>query len=504
MKTHLKNRLGNKTHKSPEQIITEIIVQLFENKKNCIIAIGGPGGTGKSTFAQLLSKKLVESTVLSLDDYKTDRKIRKKQNIFGPHPDANKIDEIKRHLTNIKTGTSFKKPLYCRETGSSRNSEIFIPTKYNIVDGEVATYKDFRDLVDFSIFVDSDWETQLNTRISRDIKKRNYSEEKAIETFLQSNIREFRKYGAGSKNWADIHIYCHDNYQLMIESVSTEIFHIFEKSLNKELSPIDFCGLIVPVTTPFTDSNMIDKENFICHLDFLRNHGVKRILVNGTTGEFFSLSAGEQKLLLSIARQYFPGLVLFHTGTSNLNQTIEALKYSDQFGADAIVISAPYYLSNLSEDGLIKYFSCIAESANIPIFLYNFPLYTQNKISPKILQNVPHFALKDSSSDLSLIQYTSKYFIGNDFLITKAYQRGACGFVSGYANVIPDPFVELDILLEKNEKIRAENIQNKIISTIKNLKDKYKDQNSVGIKRLKYVLSEALKEYPKNVRLPLV
>ena len=54
--------------------------------------------------------------------------------------------------------------------------------------------------------------------------------------------------------------------------------------MNEELK-----GLIVPVLTPFDDAGSIDAAAFIRHLEFLSTHGITRIMVNGTTAEFFSL-----------------------------------------------------------------------------------------------------------------------------------------------------------------------------------------------------------------------
>ncbi|MCF7954248.1 MAG: dihydrodipicolinate synthase family protein, partial [Phycisphaerae bacterium] len=84
----------------------------------------------------------------------------------------------------------------------------------------------------------------------------------------------------------------------------------------------DLSGLVVPITTPFDENDKIDKRMFIEHLDMLAAQGVKRILVNGTTAEFFSMTEDERKVCLKLAREYFPGVVMFHAGSSSLKQTI--------------------------------------------------------------------------------------------------------------------------------------------------------------------------------------
>ena len=208
-----------------DKLLAKILKELFGDRDDSVlIAIGGPGGTGKSTLCRDLSVALGDASVLTLDDYKTAREFRQNYNIYGPHPDANKLSLIREHLICLKNGARFDRPVYCAEAGDARNSVPFDPGRFNILDGEVSTYREFRDLVDFAIFVDSDWRTQLQTRVSRDIDERGYSRDKAIATFLHSNLREFSEYGAESKKWADLHVHCHDNYRLEVESIAQEHF----------------------------------------------------------------------------------------------------------------------------------------------------------------------------------------------------------------------------------------------------------------------------------------
>jgi 4-hydroxy-tetrahydrodipicolinate synthase len=506
-KTHVKNKTGLKTPKSAEDIIKDLLEQLFSSseKKNYLIAVGGPGGTGKSTFCRRLKKILPNSEILKLDDYKTNREIRSRQNIFGPHPDANKIQLIHKHLSLSSNGMEFDKPVYNPETGAGDLTEKFKPAKYNIIDGEIATYREFRDIIDFSIFIDSDWKTQLNTRIFRDINERNYSKDKAITTFLQSNLREFAKYGAESKNWADVHVYCHDDYQLMVESVSQDIYHHFESLLERYLAVVDLSGLIVAVPTPFNISDKVDQENFIKHLEFLNKHGVERILVNGTTGEFFSLTKKEHKLILSLARRYFPGVVVFHVGNSSLAQTLEEVKSAEEYGADAILVSAPFYYAHAPEKGLIDYFKKVEAAATTPLIIYNFPEHTHNPITPEIINNVNHFALKDSSSDFDLIQYANNYYVADERLITQAYKAGAYGFISGYASCRPELFVSLEQAVNSNDTQEI----NRSINEINEFLDVFtacEDQKNTesNIPKIKYGLSKRISRYPDDVRLPLL
>ena len=366
-----------------------------------------------------------------------------------------------------------------------------------MIDGEISTYGEFHDLIDFSVFLDSDWKTQLTTRITRDVQERNYTEEKAIATFLQSNLREFAEHGAESKRWADVHLYVKADYSVIIESVSTELYDRFGEMLLSEFSPVDLSGMIVAVPTPFQSSMAIDRQALIRHLEFLADHGVERVLMNGTTGEFFSLTPEERKTLLTIARRYFPGVVLFHAGSDSLAQTRIEAHWAEEYGADAVVVLPPYYVAHVEEDGLIDYFNQLGKDLDVPLILYNFPRHTQNPITPHVLRNVEHFGLKDSSKNLDLIPHTPNYYVGGDRFIAEAAAKGAVGFVTGHANYEPETYVAMESALRSGDVDRRADAQRAVDAVLDQI-----DADG-GIAFIKRRIAQYLPGYPTVCRSPL-
>lgn len=221
--------VGPKADVGPvEYVLADVIERYFKGTNGpCLIAVGGAGGTGKSTFSKKLAEVLKNAHVLRLDDYKTCRYFRKERGIFGAHPDANEMDLIGEHLAMIKSDLVIDKPVYCSEAGRAVNTEKYRPTRFNIIEGEVATYKEFSDIIDFHIFIDAHLDTQLQTRLTRDVLQRGYTKEKALATFHGSNINEFRKYGAGTKVWADVVLFCEKDYSLTIEGCASSLHEYF-------------------------------------------------------------------------------------------------------------------------------------------------------------------------------------------------------------------------------------------------------------------------------------
>ncbi len=496
-KTHLRYQKTDANRRPAEVLIARLLREAFsESSQNVIVAVGGPGGTGKSTFSRELAGLLGDAAILSLDDYKTSRAERRERGILGSHPEANRISLIRQHLDTARKGDAFQKPIYNNETGDIDRTEPFTPNRFIVADGEISTYPHFRSSVDLAIFIDSDWRTQLATRVSRDINDRGYTREKAITTFLQSNLRDFTLFGAENKKNADIHLFCREDYSLVVESIEEELFRRFESLLNEDLAAVALSGCICAVTTPFDRNDRLDTESFIRHLDFLSDKGISRILINGTTGEFHSLSGHERKLLLKVARRYFPGMVLFQAGCDGLGETLEEVRWGEEYGADAIVVITPYYYAGVSPDGIVQYYTEIARHTTLPLIVYHFPRHTQISLSAEALRRIPHAAIKDSAANLELVPATPAYFIGGDRKILQCYEKGGSGFVTGIANVFPEPYLEIERAASNRENRYANELQ-QYISELSAL--------FTGITqpaKIKEAVAARLLGYPTRVRPP--
>jgi 4-hydroxy-tetrahydrodipicolinate synthase len=177
-------------------------------------------------------------------------------------------------------------------------------------------------------------------------------------------------------------------------------------------------------------------------------------------------------------------------GSTALFQCLESAQAAEHAGADFIASLPPFYIANAPADGIVEWFTQLSEATELPFILYNFPKHTGNLLTPEILKQVPHWGIKDSSADLSLVSATPRYFVGGDRKISEAYAAGAVGFVSASANIDPMPYLQIE--KEQTPELQA------AVDTVN-----ARTSGPYAIACIKQALSEILPGYSSRVRPPL-
>lgn len=264
---------------------------------------------------------------------------------------------------------------------------------------------------------------------------------------------------------------------------------------------------IVATVTPFRD-NLVDTEVVRCYAEWLWDRGVKTILVNGTTGEFFAMTATERLTALASFRQWFPGTVIAHAGADSMTQTIRHLQDA-QPQADYLAILAPYFYAAPPQDGVFEYFRQILACAQIPVLLYNFPHHTQTPITPTVLaqlaEQFPHLiGIKDSGSDRDITRaYTAtglQVFVGDDSVAAHVRHLGIDGIVTGGGNPIIEVPLQIAAAMGTGDTAR--------VARMKAIFDHWNHtKRSSGLPEIAYIkaaLSERIPNFPPDTRPPLI
>lgn len=215
------------------------------------------------------------------------------------------------------------------------------------------------------------------------------------------------------------------------------------------MKDVIFKGCGTALVTPFTDDGEVDFETLRKLIDFQILEGVDSLIICGTTGESATLSTEEKKEIIKftvqIARRRVP--IIAGTGSNNTKTSIELSKYAQNVGADGLLIVSPYY-NKTTQAGLIKHYTSIAQSVDIPIILYNVPSRTSLNIEPSTcleLSKIKNIvAIKEASSSISQVAQIAHLckdnlhiYSGNDDQVIPILSLGGIGVISVLSNLYP-------------------------------------------------------------------
>ena len=168
---------------------------------------------------------------------------------------------------------------------------------------------------------------------------------------------------------------------------------------------VGFSGVIAAIVTPFDEAGRVDASALRTITNYLIDGGVHGIMTTGGTGEFPHLLPQERRLVTQTVVQEAAGRVPVIAGTAacSTRETILLTNDAAEAGANAAIITAPYYFP-LPENALHDHYTEVARATRFPIVVYNNPSYTGNNLSPALiarLSNLEHIiGLKQSNADM--------------------------------------------------------------------------------------------------------
>lgn len=229
-------------------------------------------------------------------------------------------------------------------------------------------------------------------------------------------------------------------------------------------------GPIFAIVTGFEKRGAICFDAMPGYLDFLARMGVSNIIVNGTTGEFASLTFGERKKILEFCRAHFKGTIINHISACSIKDVLRLLRHAEKC-ADAVLLLPPFYYANAPLSGVRQFFEQVLRVCDMPLFLYNFPRHCGIKIEPHMLGELgrKHKCLKgikDSSGDLdNATGYKSadsglQVFVGSDKAVLDTLDRGLDGSVTGGGNPMPECLVGIHASAKRGDRVEAQRLQN--------------------------------------------
>jgi 4-hydroxy-tetrahydrodipicolinate synthase len=213
-------------------------------------------------------------------------------------------------------------------------------------------------------------------------------------------------------------------------------------------------GAFTAIVTPFVDGR-VDEQSFVDLIEFQIEQGINGLVPCGTTGESATLGFDEHKRVVDIAVKTVNGRVPVIAGTG-ANNTLEAIEFTEsakESGADAVLSVAPYY-NKPNQQGIYEHFKAVAESVDIPMFLYNVPSRTVVNILPQTVARLAETdniigikeacgSLEQVSDVLRLCPDDFTLLSGDDFTSMPTIFVGGHGVISVVSNLDPKGMADM-------------------------------------------------------------
>lgn len=209
-------------------------------------------------------------------------------------------------------------------------------------------------------------------------------------------------------------------------------------------------GVFPVLVTPMINQKEIDWDGFCHNIEHFIEEGVAGIAINGSTGEFVSLTKEERFKAVEVAVKQINGRIPLVVGTA-AETTSDAIEYTQQAekaGANAALLINSYY-AHPKENEIYEHFKAVAESVNFPIMIYNNPFTSGVDISTETIlrvgrdvENITH--IKESSGGIGKVRDIArqgegfiKVFCGSEDLAIESFLVGATGWISVSGNIVP-------------------------------------------------------------------
>ena len=171
-------------------------------------------------------------------------------------------------------------------------------------------------------------------------------------------------------------------------------------------------GFIPAAYTPFNHDFSLNLAAISQISRLYVKQGITTVFINGTTGEFSSLTTRERELLAETWLTDSANLNIWvHVGHTSQVDAVRLAKHAQEHGADAISALAPYYFKPGKEELLLEFLAPIAQAASrLPFYYYHIPSLTGVELRlPQFIslarKALPNFVgVKYSSPDLYTLQ----------------------------------------------------------------------------------------------------
>ncbi len=226
-----------------------------------------------------------------------------------------------------------------------------------------------------------------------------------------------------------------------------------------------YTGVIIPAVTPLTEKLQIDEAAVSRIFALFYQHRISPFIL-GTTGESASLPLQLKKdyVLIAGKNKKMGSLLYAGIGSNVLAESIDFASYCSLHAVDVVVATLPSYYG-LTEKQMLKYFTTLANSISLPLFIYNIPATTHMSIPLQVIDELSKHknivGVKDSErSEERMLQSLQlwkdrkdfHYILGWAAKSADALLNGADGLVPSTGNLYPEIYADMINAFENGDK----------------------------------------------------
>ena len=197
------------------------------------------------------------------------------------------------------------------------------------------------------------------------------------------------------------------------------------------------------------------------------------IMCAGTNGDFTALTFEEKVRLCGEVVDEVGGKakVIVNAGMPATFETILLAREFEKIGVDGIAVITPFFIQ-VTQDGLVRHFSAVADAVTTPVYLYDIPARTQNHIEPETAKTLAAHGniagIKDSGGAQETLEPIcrlaarcrgSRSIPAPTTSCSGRLQNGAKGCISGLGNVMPDTLAAIVRAFNAGDIAAAEKAQ---------------------------------------------
>lgn len=236
----------------------------------------------------------------------------------------------------------------------------------------------------------------------------------------------------------------------------------------------DLHGVYPYLVTPVDDTGGIKTEVLARLSSDLVAKGVHGLTPLGSTGEFAYLNGSQRRqvveTVVAAAGRRVP--VIAGVAATTIADAVAQTRDYERLGCDGILAILEAYFP-ISDDGVVRYFTAIAEATRLPVVLYTNPNFQRSDLSlPSIVKlsrvgNIGY--IKDASNNtgrlLSILNATEgrmRVFAASAHIPAAVMLIGGVGWMAGPACAVPQQSVVLYELCRRGAWDEAMALQRKL------------------------------------------